>query len=91
MYVVVIKDAWDKEISRKAAVRKCVANDRELFLKFNKDDPWVAFDRTDSFIEKLDKFIESEGLKITKEEPIVRVNESGRYVVDVQYTIEKMN
>lgn len=88
-YKVTLKDVWHKDVSQKAALRQCVANDRELFLKFNENNPWAGFDKTDPFIAKLDKFIETEGLKIVKEEPIPRVNESGRYVVDVRYTIEK--
>lgn len=88
-YKVTLKDVWDKEVGQRAAVRQCVAHDRELFLKFNENNPWAGFNMTDVFIEKLDKFIEKEDLKIIKEEPIPRVNESGRYVVDVRYTIEK--
>ena len=45
-------------------------------------------DAFNASIEKLDEFIESEGLLITSEEPKVIVDDEGCYRVDVSYTIE---
>ena len=45
-------------------------------------------DAFNASMEKLDEFIESEGLHINSEEPKVIVDDKGCYRVNVSYTIE---
>lgn len=89
MYMVTIEDAFNASMARANALHMVVLSDKELNEKFKETIKNKLFTySTDEYVEKLDEFIESEGLHITSEEPKVIVDDEGCYRVDVSYTIE---
>ena len=88
-YTVTIEDTFNASIARNQALYKVVLHDKDLNEKFKETIKNKLFVySTDEYTEKLDEFIESEGLHINSEEPKVIVDDEGCYRVDVSYTIE---
>ena len=85
-HVVLIENCSNSDDAKAKALRQCVISVPYLRYKFH--NIYGREDNQETFNRHIQKFVEDNNIRITKEKPIVYIGKDGRYIVDVFFTID---